>query len=62
MSSVESTGNNAAFRYAMVGEITGTADAVIRVSKTGAEWVDRTNAPETRARVTAIAVSGAQWW
>lgn len=61
VSSVESTGNNAAFRYAMVGEITGSADAVIRVSKTGAEWVDRTNAPETRARVTAIAVSGAKW-
>lgn len=51
----------AAFRYAVVGEITGSADAVIRVSKTGAEWADRTNAPETRSKVTALAVSGAQW-
>jgi hypothetical protein len=59
VATVDVTG--AAFRYAMVGEATGSSDAVIRVSKTGAEWADRTNAPETRARVTALAVSGAKW-
>ncbi len=49
-----------AFRYVAIGQVSGTT--TIRVSRTGTEWVARTNGPSSGAAyLTALAVIGSKW-
>lgn len=60
VASVEAATAGNAFRYVMVGESSGAS--VLRVSKTGAEWVTRTNTPATGATaLTALFCTGTRW-